>query len=87
MVRQARAFQILRLRQAGAIIRSVTLEGQLLIADPNSLENTQIPWDYETIVSGRSGSTMPPSGPAVLRIPSGWIPVWRALSGRNRRTL
>ena len=33
------------------IIRSVTLEGQLLIADPNSLENTQIPWDYETIVS------------------------------------
>lgn len=33
------------------IIRSVTLEGQLLIADPNSLENTQIPWDYDTIVS------------------------------------
>lgn len=33
------------------IIRSVTLEGQLLIADPNSLENTQVPWDYETIVS------------------------------------
>lgn len=33
------------------IIRSVTLEGQLLIADPNSLENTQNPWDYEVIVN------------------------------------
>lgn len=33
------------------IIRSVTLEGQLLIADPNSLENTLIPWDFDVIVS------------------------------------
>ena len=33
------------------IVRNVTLEGNLLIADPNSLENTLSDWDYELITS------------------------------------
>lgn len=33
------------------IVRNVTLEGKLLIADPNSSENTMTPWEYELILS------------------------------------
>ena len=33
------------------IVRNVTLEGKLLIADPNSPENSLVPWDYELVES------------------------------------
>lgn len=33
------------------IVRNVTLEGKLLIADPNSLENSLSPWEYELVQS------------------------------------
>lgn len=33
------------------ILRNVTLEGDLLIADPNSVENSLIPWSYDLIRS------------------------------------
>ena len=33
------------------IVRNVTLEGKLLIADPNSLENSLSPWEYVLVES------------------------------------
>ena len=33
------------------IVRNVTLEGNLLIADPNSLENSLTSWEYELVCS------------------------------------
>ena len=38
------------------ILRNVTLEGNFLIADPNSRENSLLPWDPEVILSEIKGS-------------------------------
>lgn len=38
------------------VLRGVTLEGQILVADPNSLERSLVPWDPELILDELSSS-------------------------------
>ncbi len=38
------------------VLRGVTLEGQILVADPNSLERSLVPWDPEIILNELSSS-------------------------------